>query len=68
MTDLNRDPLRTLRDELKLKARLARMELRTEWEKLEPRLDRALSSASIVSAEVMHDLQKRAEELRARMD
>lgn len=62
-----RESLKTLRDELALKAHLARMDLRTEWEKLEPQFERALSSAAIVTVEVLEDLQKRAEELRSRM-
>jgi hypothetical protein len=59
--------LKTLRDELRLKMHLAGMELKTEWDKLEPQLDHAVSEAAVVSAEVLADLQKRLEEFRRRM-
>lgn len=59
--------LQSLRDELKLKAHLAGMDLKTEWERLEPQVERALSSASIVSEEVIGDLKVRMTELRRRL-
>ncbi len=59
--------LQSLRDELKLKAHLAGMDLKTEWERLEPQVERALSSAAIVSDEVVGDLKKRMTELRQRL-
>ena len=59
--------LQSLRDEIKLKAHLATMELKSEWERLEPQVERALSSAQIVSEEVIGDLKKRMTELRRRL-
>ena len=67
MKSLQQD-LRALRDEVRLKLHLAGMDLKTEWEKLEPQLDRAASSAAIVSGEVMGDLKKRLTELRSRIE
>jgi|LakWasMet46_HOW7_FD_contig_91_69300_length_1199_multi_3_in_0_out_0_2 transposase len=60
--------VRALRDEVKLKLHLAGMDIKSEWEKLEPQLDRAASSASIVTSEVMADLKKRLVELRKRIE
>ncbi|MFO0594720.1 MAG: hypothetical protein U0228_05435 [Myxococcaceae bacterium] len=59
--------LKALRDELKLKMALARMDARSEWDRLEPQVERALSSVAIVSTEVMEDLEKRLVELKARL-
>lgn len=59
--------LQSLRDEIKLKAHLATMDLKSEWERLEPQVERALSSAQIVSEEVIGDLKKRLTELRRRL-
>lgn len=67
MKSLQQD-VRALRDEVKLKLHLAGMDLKAEWEKLEPQLDRAASSAAIVSGEVMGDLKKRLTEFRSRID
>jgi hypothetical protein len=60
--------VRALRDEVKLKLHLAGMDLKEEWKKLEPQLDRAASSAAIVSGEMMSDLKLRLTELRRRID
>lgn len=59
--------LAALRDEVKLKIHLGKMELRTEWEKLEPQIERALSSAAIVSKEAVADLEARLKELQTRI-
>lgn len=59
--------IQSLRDEIKLKAHLATMDLKTEWERLEPQVERALSSAQIVSEEVIGDLKRRMTELRRRL-
>lgn len=72
-TDLRQDlksfqqDIRALRDEVRLKLHLAGMDLRQEWEKLEPQLDRALNSAAQVSNEVVADLKKRLGEFRKRL-
>lgn len=60
--------LRALRDEVKLKLHLASMDLKTEWKELEPQLERALSTAGIISAEVVTDLKKRLAEFRQRLN
>jgi hypothetical protein len=60
--------LKTLRDEVMLKLHLAGMDLKTEWEKLEPQVERAVSSASIVSSEVLADLERRVVEFRSRLE
>lgn len=59
--------VRALRDEVKLKIHLAGMDLKTEWEKLEPQIERTLNSASLVSGEVVEDLKKRLTEFRQRL-
>jgi len=59
--------VRALRDEVKLKLHLASMDLKDEWEKLEPQLDRAINSAALVSGEVVTDLKKRLAEFKTRL-
>ena len=59
--------LRGLRDEIKLQMHLAGMDLKKEWEKLEPRLNEAegmvdaIGAASVAAA---HDIERRARKLR----
>ena len=55
------------KDNVKLKAALAKMDLKAQWEEFEPQLERAASSASIVSQEVVGDLKRRFEEFKARI-
>ena len=59
--------VRALRDEVRLKLHLASMDLKQEWENLEPQLDRAINSAAIVSGEVVADLKKRLMEFCKRL-
>ena len=59
--------VRALADELRVKLHLAGMEIKEEFTKLEPQIDRAFSSASIVSTEVWGDLKKRLTELKQRL-
>lgn len=59
--------LRALRDEVKLKLHLAEMDLREEWEKFEPRVERVVNSAVTVSSEVVSDLKKRLAEFKERL-
>ena len=61
------ESLKTLRDEIRLKAHLAVMDAKTEWEKLEPQLNHALSTAGTVARETIEDLRKRATELSIRL-
>lgn len=59
--------VRALRDEVKLKLHLASMDLKDEWERLEPQLERAINSAALVSSEVVADLRKRLTEFKLRL-
>ena len=59
--------VRALRDEVRLKLHLAGMDLKKEWEKLEPQVERAINSAAQVSAEAVADLKKRLTEFRTRL-
>ncbi|MBM4776612.1 MAG: hypothetical protein GQE15_02825 [Archangiaceae bacterium] len=63
---LERD-VRALSDEVRLKLHLAGMDVKSEWERLEPQLERAASSAAIVTDEVFLDLKKRLLELKQRL-
>lgn len=58
---------RTLRDDAKLKAALAKMDIKTQWEELSPKLERAVSSTEIVTQELVGDLKRRFTELKARI-
>jgi predicted nuclease with TOPRIM domain len=59
--------LRGLRDEIRVQLHLAGMDLKKEWEKLEPRLSEAesmmdaIQAASVATA---HDIERRAKKLR----
>lgn len=59
--------LRGLRDEIRVQIHLAGMDLKKEWEKLEPKLNEAetmvdkIAAASVAAA---HDLERRARKLR----
>lgn len=55
---LKKDVL-ALRDELKLKMHLARMDLKVEWEKLEPQAEKLWGEVSEKSIEAAKDLKKR---------
>ncbi|MFZ5442914.1 MAG: hypothetical protein ACOZQL_23110 [Myxococcota bacterium] len=59
--------VRSLRDEVKLKLHLAGMDLKDEWKKLEPQLDRMASSAAIVTGEMLDDMRRRLTEFRLRL-
>lgn len=59
--------LKALADEVRVKLHLAGMDLKDEFQKLEPQLERAVSSATIVSTEVLGDLKKRLTELKQRL-
>lgn len=59
--------VRALADEVRVKLHLAGMELKDEFTKLEPQINRAISSATIVSNEVWGDLKKRLTELKQRL-
>jgi len=59
--------VRALVDEVRVKLHLAGMEIKEEFTKLEPQINRAFSSASIVSNEVWDDLKKRLTELKQRL-
>ncbi|MER2566256.1 MAG: hypothetical protein ABTQ32_36370 [Myxococcaceae bacterium] len=73
-TELKKEPrllerdVRGLADEVRLKLHLAAMDVKAEWERLEPQLDRAASSAAIVTDEVFVDLKRRLLELKQRLE
>lgn len=58
--------VRALRDEVRLKLHLAGMDLKDEWERLEPQLERAINSAALASGEVVQDLRRRVSEFKQR--
>ena len=71
--------LRTMRDEIKLKAHLAGMDAKQSWSELEPRLEalereaatftEATATATVeATKEVVHNLVGAFEELRAKLD
>jgi len=59
--------VRALRDEVRLKLHLAGMDLKQEWENLEPQIDRAINNAAHVSSEAVTDLKRRLNEFRKRL-
>lgn len=59
--------VRALRDEVRLKLHLAGMDLKQEWENLEPQIDKAINSAANVSSEAIADLKKKLMEFRKRL-
>jgi len=59
--------VRAVRDEVKLKLHLAGMDLKQEWESLEPQLDKVVNSAAVVSGELVGDVKKRLHEFKARL-
>ena len=63
---LKRD-LGALRDELRLKMHLASMDLKTEWEKLEPQVDKVWREVSDASTSAAEDLKKRFLELKEKL-
>lgn len=73
MGELKADPgafqkdLKALADEVRVKVHLAGMDLKDEWAKLEPQLERAAGNAAVVSGEVLADLKKRLTELKVRL-
>jgi hypothetical protein len=60
--------LKSMHDELKLKIHLAGLEVRSEWEELEPRLEKALNNAAEATTEALEDLQIRLEAIRRRLN
>lgn len=59
--------VRALRDEVRLKLHLAGMDLKQEWEKLEPQVDRMMNNAAQVSSEAVADLKRRLSDFRKRL-
>lgn len=56
-----------LRDEMRLKVHLAGMDLKQEWEVIEPQLERAINEAAVIGVEAVADLKKRAIEFRKKL-
>ncbi len=63
-----RDDLRMLRDEVRLKVHLAAMDVKQDWQKLEPQVDQFISGAMAVTTEAASDVKKRLSELRQRLN
>ena len=62
-----RTVLRGLRDEIRVQMHLAGMDLKKEWEKLEPRVSEAESMVDAIGASALaatHDLERRARAMR----
>lgn len=57
-----------LRDELKLKVHLAGMELQTEWNKIEPKVETFLYEVSKGSAEAASEVKHSLVEFKKRLD
>lgn len=66
--EANIEQLRALRDDVRLKAHLAKMDAKERWRELEPRvtglLDQAAKSTSAVSRQVVTDAIHALEKLR----
>ncbi len=60
--------LRTLRDEVQLKIHLANMDLKTEWSKLEPQVERAWTDATHSSVVKAKELKTRLEDIVHRLN
>lgn len=58
MAALKKDVL-ALRDELRLKMHLARMDLKSEWERLEPQAEKVWGDMSEKGLEAARELKKR---------
>lgn len=54
-----RQDVRALRDELVLKAHLARMDAKKNWEELQPQIDRALTDVGSEAAKLARDVKDR---------
>lgn len=59
--------LRALRDELRLKIHLGTMELKTEWERLEPQAEKLWNNLSEATMETAKDVKKRLLKLKAQL-
>lgn len=59
--------LKTLRDEINLKVHLAGMDLRDEWQKLEPQADKAWRELNETTMEAAKDLRARIRKLREQL-
>jgi hypothetical protein len=70
-TNTNLDRLRSLRDELRVKAHLAKMEVKDRWKELEPKVtalvDEADKGTIDLTREVVDDAIHALEKLRAAM-
>jgi hypothetical protein len=61
-----RESLRSLRDEIKVRAHLATLDMKDEWNKLEPKLTEAEQYADLVTDAALaagKELQRRAQQL-----
>jgi|CXWL01.1.fsa_nt_gi predicted nucleic acid-binding Zn-ribbon protein len=70
--DLNdaREDLRGMRDEIRVQLHLASMELKTEWERLQPKMQEAEKYWDVVSdaaLETAHDLRKHLQDFKKKL-
>jgi hypothetical protein len=63
-----RDDLRMLRDEVRLKVHLAAMDVKQDWQKLEPQVDQFITGAVAITTEAANDVKKRLSEFRQRLN
>ena len=56
-----------LRDEVRLKIHLANMDLKTEWEKLEPRVEKMWGEVSDATIKAGQEMKKRFQEIREQL-
>jgi len=59
--------LKALRDELRLKAHLANMDLKAEWDKLEPKVEKVWSELSEASVDAAKNMKQHILKLRKRL-
>ena len=62
--------LRGLRDEIRVRLHLATLDLKDEWQKLEPKIAEAeqyMSTVTEASASALHELERRASALQEKL-
>ncbi|MBX7117003.1 MAG: hypothetical protein K1X64_21970 [Myxococcaceae bacterium] len=65
-----REDLRAMRDEIRVQLHLASMDLKDEWEKLQPKLQEAEKVWDVMSdatLETVHDVQKHLQAFKAKI-
>lgn len=65
-----REDLRAMKDEIRVQLHLASMDMKAEWEKLQPKLQEAEKVWDVMSdsaLDALHDLQKRMKIFKAKL-